>query len=140
MSAAPLYKEFRLTSSGGAWEAFRGFLKANAEAVFNAGDTILLIVTSERRRRTNAQNRYFHGPFLDQVAEQGWIGGRQFPKLVWKEYFRQLYLLKGEIELPDGRIVQEFWSTKDLSDEDFAAFVQKCTAYAAREAGVVFES
>lgn len=133
-----LYREFPLKSPS-VWQALTAFVKANWLAVKERGGCLRVIVTEDEKRRTNEQNRFFHGPVLDTIAAQAWWGGRQYPKEFWKEYLRRLFLLKDEYITPDGEIIQVYWSTADLNAGQFSEFLQKTQAEAASEWGVVFD-
>lgn len=132
-----LYREFVLSKpeiAGGLWQ----FIKANAAAFCDRKTPLRVIVTSKERRRTNEQNRFWHGPMLDRIAECAWWDGRQFPKEFWKEYFRKRYLLKDEYTTPTGEIVQVYWSTADLDVEQMAQFMTKVQVECATEWGIEF--
>jgi hypothetical protein len=133
-----LYREFVLRGPT-VWPAVIAFVKANAASFAAKGEPLRLIFTSDEKRRTLEQNRFFHGPVLDAITAQAWWDGRQYPKEFWKEYFRKLYLLKGEYETPDGEIVQVYWSTADLSVGAMAEFLTKVQADASSDWGVIFE-
>lgn len=133
-----LYREFVLRSPS-VWPTIVAFVKANAAAFLDKGTPLRLIFTTDEKKRTLEQNRFFHGPVLDAITSQAWWNGRQFPKEFWKEYFRKRYLLKDEYETPDGEIVQVYWSTADLSVGAMAEFLTKVQAEAASEWGVCFE-
>lgn len=133
-----LYREFVLRSPG-IWPAVIAFVKANAAVFAARGEPLRLIFTSDEKNRTKAQNRFLNGPVLDAISEQAWWGGRRYPKAFWKEYFRNMYLLKDEYKTPTGEIVQVYWSTADLSVGDMSVFLEKVQSHAASEWGVRFE-
>lgn len=135
---ATIYREFPLRNAG-MWQALVAFIKANYQAVLDRGGLLRIIVTEDERKRTNEQNRYFHGPVLDAITEQAWWEGRRYPKEFWKEYFRRRYLLKDEWTAPTGEIIQVYWSTADLNVGQMTEFLQKVQAESASEWGVVFE-
>lgn len=135
-----LYREFVLHGPS-VWPAIVAFVKANAAPFAEKGTPLRLIFTSDEKKRTLAQNRFYHGPVLDAIVEQAWWNGRQFPMEFWKEYFRKRYLLKDEYQTPDGEIVQVYWSTADpqFSVGMMTEFMNKVQAEAASEWGVIFE-
>lgn len=133
-----LYREFVLTRPE-IWRSLVALIAGNARTYLERGKPLRVIVTEEERRRTLDQNRFFHGPVLDTIAEQAWWEGRRFPKEFWKEYFRRRYLLKDEYETPDGEVIQTYWSTADLNVGQMTEFLQKVQAEAASEWGVMFE-
>lgn len=103
--------------------------------------------------RTLDQNaRMWAGPLRD-IAEQGWVDGRQFAVETWHEYFKREYL--PEDDDPElGRLVKnpEAWSkwgympngeralvgsTTDLTVHGFARYLEQVYAYGAA-LGVLF--
>ncbi|MCK0507936.1 recombination protein NinB [Aromatoleum anaerobium] len=133
-----LFREFVIRTPDTA-KGLVAYLKQHVGPAVQRGRPLRVIVTEEETRRTNEQNRFFHGPVLDAIAEQAWWGGKQYPKEFWKEYFRRRYLLKDEYQTPDGEIVQTYWSTADLSSGRFSAFLNQVQAEAASEWGVEFQ-
>lgn len=63
------------------------------------------------------------------------VSGKQYSDECWHEYLKGQFL--GFVDLPDGRKIGE--STTKLSVSEFADYVNKVTAYAASELGVIFE-
>lgn len=87
----------------------------------------------------NAMRKLFHGPLLQDFAEQVWLLDsttdqrvRYAPK-VWKEHLKDLFcpLTQG----PNGE-----WSksTERLDDEQYSTFITECQAYGVMDCGVVF--
>jgi hypothetical protein len=132
-----LYREFPLKSPG-IWPLFIAFIKANADSFAEKGEHLRLIVTSDEKKRTNEQNRFYHGPVLDAIVDQAWWNGKQFPKEFWKEYFRKRYLMKDEFTTPAGEIVNTYWSTADLKVGPMSEFLNKVQVEAGQEWGVIF--
>lgn len=137
MSAA-LYREFPIRSAS-SWSALVAFVKANFQAIASRGGVLRVIVTEDEKKRTNEQNRFFHGPVLDAITLHAWWDGKQFPKEFWKEYFRRRYLLKDEYTAPTGEIIQVYWSTADLNVGQMTEFLDKVQVEAASEWGVEFQ-
>ncbi|QYY30255.1 recombination protein NinB [Cupriavidus pinatubonensis] len=135
---AALYKEFTLKSPG-IWPFIVSFIKANAAACADKGAPLRIIVTAEERRRTNESNRYYWGVVLRDVSEQAWVQGRQFDKDTWHTFFADLYGVKIERTLPDGRIHLTRKSTSDMTAGEFSEFLTKVQAHAANEFGVTFD-
>ncbi len=133
-----MYREFVLRSPD-VWRGFVAVVKANAKAFADRGEPLRVILTSEQRKRTGEQNRYFHGPVLDAITNQAWWNGRQYPKEFWKEYFRRRFLLKDEYQTPTGEIVQTYYSTADLSMGQFTEFLENVKVESATEWGVEFD-
>lgn len=135
-----IYREFLLRTADD-WRALTAFIKSNAKAFAEKGEPLRLIVTSDERKRTSEQNRFWHGPVLDAITEQAWWQGKQYPKIFWKEYFRQRYLLRDEFVTPEGEVVQVFWSTADskFSVGMMKEFLDKVMVEAGTQWGVDFE-
>lgn len=136
--SATVYREFVLKSPS-VWPTIIAFVKANAAALADRGTPLRLIFTSDEKKRTLEQNRFFHGPVLDAITEQAWWDGKRYPKEFWKEYFRTRFLLKDEYQTPDGEIVNVYWSTADLSVGQMTEFLNRVQSEAASEWGVAFE-
>ncbi|MGO4278228.1 recombination protein NinB [Cupriavidus sp. RAF20_2] len=133
-----LYREFVLKSPG-IWPTVLAFIKANATACAEKGTPIRLIVTADERRRTNESNRYYWGVVLRDIAEQAWVDGRQYDKDTWHEYFADLYGVKTEKQLPDGRLLLVRKSTSDYSVGEFSDYLTLVQANAANDFGVSFD-
>ncbi|MNM55833.1 NinB protein [compost metagenome] len=133
-----LYREFVLKSPG-IWPTVLAFIKANATACAEKGTPIRLIVTADERRRTNESNRYYWGVVLRDIAEQAWVDGRQYDKDTWHEYFADLYGVKTEKQLPDGRLLLVRKSTSDYSVGEFSDYLTLVQAHAANDFGVSFD-
>ncbi|WP_313818738.1 recombination protein NinB [Cupriavidus sp.] len=133
-----LYREFVLKSPG-IWPTVLAFIKANATACAEKGTPNRLIVTADERRRTNESNRYYWGVVLRDVAEPAWVDGRQYDKDTWHEYFADLYGVKTEKQLPDGRLLLVRKSTSDYSVGEFSDYLTLVQAHAANDFGVSFD-
>lgn len=134
-----LYREFPLRSPA-IWPTLVAFIKSNAQCFADKGQPLRVIVTADEKSRNSQQNRFFHGPVLDAITQQAWIGGKQYPKEFWKEYFRRRFLLKDEYEI-NGEIINVYWSTADkgFSVGMMADFLNKLMAEAATDFGVIFD-
>src|ERR1700741_3681410 len=108
-----LYREFTL-KNGGVWNAVVAFIKANARTFPDKGEPLRIIVTAEERQRNAAQNRFYWGAVLKQIAEQAWVDGRQFDKDTWHEYLARCYGVCEEMTLPDGEIITRRKSTTTM--------------------------
>lgn len=136
--SAVLYREFTLRN-GGMWAAVVAFVKANAPSFAENGTPLRLIVTAEEKKRNEAQNKFYWGAVLKQIAEQGWVNGRQFDKDTWHEYFARMYGVCEDVTLPDGEIVSRRKSTTQMSVGEFSAYTASVQAYAANQLGVSFD-
>lgn len=103
-----------------------------------------------KARKPDQNSLMWVGPLAD-IAEQGWVQGRQYSAEVWHEYFKRLYLPEAfDPELckegyrkweyaPDGER-ELVGSTKDLTVRGFALYLQQVEAYGATELGVRFHA
>lgn len=137
--ATPIYKEFVL-KNGGIWPFVVAFVKQHATQCLERGEPLRLTITSEEKRRTSEANRFYWGVVLRDIAEQAWVEDRQYDKDTWHEYFADLYGVKVEKRLPDGRIVSLRKSTSEMSAGEFSEYLTKVQARAASEFGVSFET
>jgi hypothetical protein len=135
---AALYREFKL-KDGGAWNAVVAFIKANAPTFADKGEPLRLIVTAEEKQRNAAQNRFYWGAVLKQIAETGWVDGRQYDKDTWHEFFARRYGVLDELTLPDGEIITRRKSTTQMSVGEFSEYLNQVQAYAGETLGVEFQ-
>jgi len=114
--------------------ALYAFLKQNWPAMAAQNKPLAVTVSEHKDKRHSQQNRLYWA-LLKQLAEQGMVAGNQYSDECWHEYLKGHFL--GFVDLPDGRKIGE--STTKLSVSEFADYVNKVTAYAASELGVIFE-
>ncbi|VVD90962.1 hypothetical protein PCO31110_01617 [Pandoraea communis] len=131
---AALYREFRLDRRG-VLPNLIAFVKANALACFERGEPIRLIVTTDEKKRNVQQNKKLHA-MLQEIADNAWWNGRQYPMEFWKEYYRRRFLLKDEYQLDDGGIIHVYWSTADLSVGHFGELIERIQMEAAHDFGI----
>lgn len=137
--SSTLYREFTLDTPA-AGVVLVNFLKSNCAAFAEKGTPLRVIVTEEEMDRLDEQIAYYFGPLMRQVTEQAWVGGRQYSKEVWHEYFAKLFLPATEIVLPDGEIVTKRGSIARgrISLKRMTQFIKEVEAHAATELGVEF--
>jgi hypothetical protein len=109
------------------------FLTSNWKQFADDGKALAVQVAIHKDRRTPEQNRR-HFAMLGEIADQAWIGGRQYDKDVWHDYFCRKFI--GEIELPGGKTMA--MPSSRLNIEEFSKFMDQTEAYAAQELGVQF--
>lgn len=109
-----------------------------------AGNRIALECRFAEDAKTDQQRKYYHGVILDQIAKQAVVNGQKFPLAVWKEHFRVLYLGYRSLTYTNPmtgkksrRRVRK--STEDLGVKGYNVLIEKVTAFAATELGVVFD-
>lgn len=91
---------------------------------FIDGQELVLHVEEVGRKRTHAQNRFFHGPILKAFAELGWTAEDTKIELC-------LRFLPVEHVRPDGSVVILPGHTSTLNVEDFNRFIDSCIQFAA---------
>ena len=135
-----LYREFPLTTPA-RWTSMVAFVKCNWQAFFDRGETLRVIVTSDSKKRSGEQNKYWNGVILKAITEQAWWDGKQYPAEFWREYFRRRFLLKDEFTLPTGEIMPTYWSTadKEFTVAMMSKYLNEVQAEAGQDLGVIFE-
>ena len=133
-----LYREFPLRSPS-VWLALVAFVKANAAACMDRGRPLRVIVTEDEKKRNTEQNKRLWGYLYKTIAEQAWVGGKQFSKEVWHEHFARMFGVCEEMILPDGEIITRRKSTTEMTVGEFADFMTQIEVYAAQELGVEWQ-
>jgi len=103
------------------------------EANWQQDRPLVVEISSETSKRTIAQNKYYWDSMQD-LAEDGWYNGRQYPKNAWHEHFRDLFLYR--IELPDGRLAPV--STTELLVDEFNKYLEQINLWTSTELGIPF--
>jgi hypothetical protein len=98
---------------------------------FGDGEDLELHIETIGRKRTHAQNRFFHGPILKAFREAFGDSVRAKTELC-------LRFLAVEHERPDGTIVIVPGHTATLTVKEFNTFIDDCLLYAA-EHGIEIE-
>jgi hypothetical protein len=93
-------------------------------AQFADGQELVLIVEEVGRKRTDRQNRFFHGPVCAAFAELGWDEAYTKAELC-------LMFLPVEHTRPDGSMVIMPGHTSTLTVEEFNRFLEQVIQYAA---------
>ena len=109
-----------------------------------AGNRVTLEARLTEDAKTDQQRKYYHGVVLQQIADQAVVNGEKFPLPVWKEHFRKEYLgfktvtyinpMNGKKSRRRLRL-----STEDLGVKAYNVLIERVTAFAATELGVVFD-
>lgn len=108
-----------------------GFLKANWKELAQAGRPLSITVQEHKAKRSLEQNRLYWQR-LNEIAEQAWVGGKQFSAEAWHEFYKRQLI--GYEELPRGGTVGI--STTSLSVAEFSDYINRVEAYAATELGI----
>lgn len=93
-------------------------------AEFGEGEEFNITLEEVGRKRTNAQNRFFHGPVLKAFMALG--NGKQEAKDMLC-----LMFIPHDIHMLDGSIVRVPGHTAALSVEDFNDLIENCIRLAA---------
>lgn len=109
-----------------------------------AGNRHILEIRPYGDHLTDRQRKYLHGYVYMEIARQANIDGKTYPMQVWKEHFRKTFLgekrktctnpLTGRKSKRSVRV-----STEDLGVRGYATLIEKVTAFAVTELGVVFD-
>ena len=132
-----MYREFILRSPE-VWTVFASFVKANAKQMSEAGSPMRLIVTTSSTKRNAEQNKRYWGFVLKTIAEQAFVGGKNFSAEIWHEYFARKFGVCDEVILPDGEIVTRRKSTTEMNVGEFAEYMSRVESHATMELGVMF--
>lgn len=116
------------------FSALYAYLRNNWPAMAAQGKPLAVTVAEHKDKRHAQQNRLYWA-LLRQVSEQAMVDGRRYSDEVWHEQFKRVLI--GLVDLPGGANAGE--STTKLNVSEFAEYVNKVTAYAATELGVIFE-
>jgi hypothetical protein len=108
------------------------------------GSKQVMTITSYEEALTNRQRKYYHGYILLTISDQVDVDGRKYPLEVWKQHYRQKFLGDKVVELVDvmtGATRKELQrvSSESLSVKGYNELIEKVTADAATEFGVVFD-
>jgi hypothetical protein len=114
-----------------------------AKAHLTAERKIDVLFVDHEDDLTDKQRRYYHGYVLTVIAQQVKVNGQRFAMPVWKEHYRKEFLgfkTKTCINPITGkkyraRVRQ---STEGLGVKGYSRLIEKVTAHAATEFGVMF--
>lgn len=90
---------------------------------FKVGDKVTLVIHNRKPKRTEAQNRYYWGVYLPQIARE--TGERDLDKL--HELFKGKFLTEGVVEVL-GEKVRLKKSTTELGVAEFSQFIMDIEA------------
>lgn len=131
---AALCKTFVLRNEESA-KALHGFLKANWRTMAQAGRPLACSVAEHKAKRSaNQNNRYW--AILREIADNAWLGGKQFSTDAWHYFYAGKYI--GEEEAPNGKLVPI--STTSLSTAEFTNYMTQIEAHATSELGIELET
>lgn len=102
-------------------------------AAYGDGEDLQLTIEEVERKRTKAQNRFFHGPVLKAFEELGWRQQEAKEMLC-------LMFIPEEIRLPDNSIVRVPGHTSKLNVEQFNDLIESCIQLAAENGQIVMDA
>lgn len=127
---------------------------ALAKAILDNGGRVSVAVGEDEEPITVKQLRFFHGPCLQQIAEQVVVEGQRFTKPVWKQHLKDLFI-PDRFDMVRGLVLDSRTgkfrlakratprkrekSLADLSVKQMSELIDKTLAYASTEWGVRFE-
>lgn len=93
--------------------------------------------------KSDRQRVYFHDYVLAEIARQARPGGVAYSKATWKAHFHAEYVGTRTVSVLDPttgktRQVQQRVSTEELDMAEYADLIDRVSAYAIAELGVVF--
>jgi hypothetical protein len=108
------------------------------------GSKQVMTITSYEEALTNRQRKYYHGYILLTISQQVNVEGRKYHVDDWKHHYRQKFLGDKIVEVIDvmtGATKRELQrvSSESLSVKGYNELIEKVTADAATEFGVVFD-
>lgn len=113
--------------------ACAAYLREQCEALTDEARPVEVVVRPYRRKRSLAMNRCFHGwcKIVSDFVDDHY--GIRHPPLVWKEYFKQLFLGETQKTMPDGTVVSYTQPSSELNVEQFGELLTRIDAWAATE-------
>jgi len=107
------------------------FIQSNWGSMAQRGAPMHVEITDAKAKRSSQANRYYWR-LLNQVAEEGWVEGRQYSAEVWHELFKRRFI--GCIDMPNGQTMAE--SSAKLNISEFSAYTMRVEQFAASELGI----
>ena len=109
-----------------------------------SGNKQVLTLTSYEEAKTERQRKFYHGYVLLTISHQAIVDGRKYSLDVWKEHYRKMFLGDKVVEVTDiktGATRKELQrvSSESLSVKGYNELIEKVTADASTEFGVVFD-
>ena len=108
------------------------------------GNKQVMQIISYEEAATNRQRKYYHGYILLTISQQAVVNGNKYVLETWKEHYRQKFLGDKVVEVINvmtGITRKELQrvSSESLSVKGYNELIEKVTADAATEFGVVFD-
>jgi hypothetical protein len=103
-----------------------------AEAISSYdGKAIVITIAKAIKRRSHAQNRFMHGPFLTAFRLMHHDAGLNHTEAESKDAFKRSFGPTVCIELADGTIIQEPKSTAEYTTLEAETAMERARAWAA---------
>lgn len=112
-------------------QALYAFLKANWKAMAEVGKPVAVCITEYKTRRSLEQNKMYWAT-LKQIAQEAWLGGRQYSADNWHAFFAGEFI--GWEDVPGNR--SRPISTTGMSILEFSDYIEKVQHYAVEHLGV----
>ena len=108
-----------------------------------AGRKMVIRLVDYEEAKTEQQRKYYHGYILTEITRQAKVDGNKYAFEVWKEHFRKTYLGSKRKKIIDPMTGKKSWrleriSTESLGVKGYNMLIEKVTAFACTELGVVF--
>lgn len=132
--AKPFSESITLLGDADAY-ALYAILKEHWRGFAEQGKPLQVTIEEKPSERSKDQNRLLHW-YLQRIADNAWVDGKQYEMLTWKEYFKGKFIGYEDVLLPDGRVIQQAISTTTLSLEDFSDFITKIECYSVSHDGL----
>lgn len=124
-------------------QALVGVIWPACKAMLLSGRKVALEIRDAEDAKTDKQRRYYHGYVLKTIASQAEVNGQRFDLKTWKEHFRSEYLGSKTLTTKNpmtGKKVRRRVrvSTEDLGVRGYSHLIDRVTAFAVTDLGVVF--
>lgn len=95
------------------------------------GKKLKLTLAAAKKYRTDNQNRFFHGPFIEDVTQVFRNAGNNVNESQVKQYMKELFGLREKITMPDGKQNEVLKSTADYTTIEIEEFMTKIRVWGA---------
>ena len=97
-------------------------------------------ISKYKERKTLNQLRLVYKWFKVISTETAEATGKYYSQEVWKDYMKDLFGLREEIEMPDGKIKMVNKSLADYSIKEMSEFMEKIDHYCGSEFNIFLPS
>ena len=108
-----------------------------------AGTKLAMVIKPQEDDRSLRQNAYYWGVLLKEISEQARVAGQKYTADAWHELGKRAHLpRKVTKKTVAGRkrkvVTTSIGSTRDLKVRSMSLYLEKFTAFAVTDLGVVF--